>query len=784
MSFFRLVPLWAVLLLAACAAPDAGTRYELASVVSTPFQYRAEVGGGHTLAAPEADSARSTLYYRTDAGLQYLTTPVGFDASRTTFGGTYATTDGRTATVSIDPQPHGGFRMAVFFAPDTGIVEVGQVLAAAPDEQFHGLTMRVRGNRDGDARDPNVPVALGRRGEVVEMQAQGTISLQAPFYLSTHGYGLFVEGTWTGRFDLAASDSERVRVSFDGPSLAYHVFPGSTPAQIHRAYVEQVRPPLRLPDWAFGPWRWRDNHTQQDTLFDGSPYRGPINSMVYEDLAMLDRLDIPLSVYFVDRPWATGAFGYDRPTWDRKRLPNPEAMVDWIGSQEVRFMLWAAPWVMGETASEALARGYALPSSEMSALGVRQAADFVDLEVLRAAKPGLIEAIGRSGAATIERATGVFFGEPLNGDRSGAATEARRDRLRTLVEEAETVETLRPLLSIPDYGRVLIDFTNPDARTWWQGLFQEVLEAGVTGFKMDRSEELTSGRRDVFAHDGRSMAELRNAYPVLYAEALYEATRAVHGDDALMMPRAGYPGSHTVAFFWSGDAYNTWIGFRNALIGGLRTSVMGYPFWTTDTGGYFTPTDRSVLARWLAFSTFSPVMSVGPTSDRAPWDMPAPPTYDEELIAIYRLYSHLREHLRPYTLQLADQAAADGTPLVRPLYYAFPDDTVAAALWDQYLYGDRYLVAPVLDDVSTREVYLPVGSWTDLWDPTRTIEGPTTLTVETPLHKIPVFFRADTAYTLPNLQALYTASLERARQRPAPGDGTQLNALPAFSSAD
>ncbi|MCW9705723.1 TIM-barrel domain-containing protein [Fodinibius salsisoli] len=122
------------------------------------------------------------------------------------------------------------------------------------------------------------------------------------------------------------------------------------------------------------------------------------------------------------------------------------------------------------------------------------------------------------------------------------------------------------------------------------------------------------------------------------------------------MPRAGYTKTRQYATPWGGDHYRTWLGFRNAVIGMQRSAIMGFPFWGSDTGGYQDPTDRHVLARWLGFSAFTPMMEVGPISDRAPWDMLGEPHYDTELIAIYRLYSKLKMHMLDYTYELATKA--------------------------------------------------------------------------------------------------------------------------------
>src|SRR5262249_2046672 len=120
--------------------------------------------------------------------------------------------------------------------------------------------------------------------------------------------------------------------------------------------------------------------------------------------------------------------------------------------------------------------------------------------------------------------------------------------------------------------------------------------------------------------------------------------------------------------------------------------------------------------------------------------MPTAPHYDDEMIAIYRRYTRLHHDLIPYTMPYAELAARTGMPIARPLVFAYPDDPAVRDRWDEYLYGDDLLVAPLWrDGERMRDVYLPAGSWEDFWDSSRTFDGPATVTVDAPLDRIPVF---------------------------------------------
>ena len=100
-----------------------------------------------------------------------------------------------------------------------------------------------------------------------------------------------------------------------------------------------------------------------------------------------------------------------------------------------------------------------------------------------------------------------------------------------------------------------------------------------------------------------------------------------------------------------------------------------------------------------------------------------------------------REAMRPYVRGLMREAHEKGTPLMRAMFYEFPEDPACASLKDQYMFGSRYLVAPVMEaGARSRSVYLPEGKWQDV-DTGAVYEGNQTVTVDAPLERMPVFDR-------------------------------------------
>jgi alpha-glucosidase (family GH31 glycosyl hydrolase) len=576
------------------------------------------------------------------------------------------------------------------------ILKWGFSVGAGGDEYFTGLMERTVDGEQKLCWEPGQKNAMNLRGQTVTMIVKPTLSLYCPFYISSRNYSLFVEGTWPGVYDFCKSEPNLVQITFEGPSVSMILNTAGNPAELVKAHSLNVGPTIVPPKWVFGPWRWRNNHTNRKNYYDGTVVTAPYNSEVVEDILMMKAFDIPMSIYWVDRPWAVGPNGYDDFEWDLNRFPNATEMIKWVSSKNIRFVLWIAPWVMGDMAKEAAEKGY----------GVKGQGEL-------------------------------------------------RDKL----------------------FRTLIDFTNPAAAEWWQNKgIAKVLKQGVKGFKMDRAEEedLPNDYENK-AFDGRVSREYHNDYPVMYAKAAYETSKKIYGDDFVLMPRAGFTNSSRYAIFWGGD-----IGdldkkekvrpeaLRCAIIALLKSSIIGFPIWGSDTGGYNELTDHEVTARWLAFSCFCPIMEVGPTEDKGMWDLIEQPHYDTQLIAIWRFYSKIHEKLSDYSFELAKEASKTGMPIARPLFLLYPEQQQAWNDWQTYMYGPDILVSAVWEKGKTEHsLYLPAGEkWIDAWDKEKVYTGGQNITVDIPLHKIPIFIRQGSAMNLGDLNALYDESFKIAAQKP------------------
>ena len=233
------------------------------------------------------------------------------------------------------------------------------------------------------------------------------------------------------------------------------------------------------------------------------------------------------------------------------------------------------------------------------------------------------------------------------------------------------------------------------------------------------------------------------------------------GNNAVNLLRCGWAGSQKYGnVIWSGDVPSTFESFREQLQAGLNIGLAGIPWWTTDIGGFMTddvndPEFRELLARWYQFAVYSAVLRMH--GDRGPYNIPpldnrdqgggylhtGQPnelwSYGEELYRIMRKYYDVRIALHDYISGLYLEAHETGAPLIRTMFFEFPEDPVCWDLQDQYMFGSRYLVAPVFEyGQRERDVYLPAGRWRDVNTGEET-EGGRTVRTTAPLDVIPVY---------------------------------------------
>ena len=328
------------------------------------------------------------------------------------------------------------------------------------------------------------------------------------------------------------------------------------------------------------------------------------------------------------------------------------------------------------------------------------------------------------------------------------------------------------LLIRPERGNQCFDFlgdsfiydaTNPAARRYvWEKCRKNYYESGIDLFWLDEAEpEYTIYQFDNYRYHSGTAQQTANLYPVCHAQAFYEGQRAAGQKEVCNLIRCVWAGSQKYGVvLWSGDIQGNFETLRDQFAAGLNVGLAGIPWWTTDIGGFFVdvkdPRHKELLLRWFEWAAFCPVLRLH--GDKGPSEIPLLDaehdwgggfchtglpnelwSYGEEAERVLEKYLRLRLALKPYIASLMREASENGSPLLRTMFYEFPEDAACWELTDQYMFGSRYLVAPVLyEGMRERRVYLPAGRWKAL-EGGAEYEGGRTITVAAPLDVIPVF---------------------------------------------
>lgn len=307
------------------------------------------------------------------------------------------------------------------------------------------------------------------------------------------------------------------------------------------------------------------------------------------------------------------------------------------------------------------------------------------------------------------------------------------------------------------------DATNPGARQYlWEKVKKNYYKKGIKIFWLDEAEpEYTAYDFDNYRYYRGTDLEIGNLYPVDYAKTFYEGMKAEGQENIVNLLRCAWAGSQKYgALVWSGDIASSFESMRNQIAAGLNMGLAGIPWWTTDIGGFHggDPTDpafRELFVRWFQWGTFCPVMRLH--GDREPRQPQYGTTggatcrsgaanevwsYGEEVFKICKKYLQIREKLRPYIRELMREAYEKGSPVMRTLFYAYPEDPLCWKVEDEYLFGADILVAPIYHaKQKTRNVYLPGKEvWLE-YETKKEYAGNQWIEVESPIEKMPVFVK-------------------------------------------
>jgi alpha-D-xyloside xylohydrolase len=287
------------------------------------------------------------------------------------------------------------------------------------------------------------------------------------------------------------------------------------------------------------------------------------------------------------------------------------------------------------------------------------------------------------------------------------------------------------------------DLTLPAERSEFTADLKRLVALGVDGFKGDRGDEVNLEPDTLSAGPG---VRYQNVIPLLYDRAAAAALSASHGPQFATMFRSFVPGSSSVLPGFIGpDSDHTFDGLAGSIRAAQTAGIAGAPTWGSDIGGYSGGTlTPEVFVRWAQFAALTPIFEVGGAGPSATfWQL------GNAAIAGFKAAATLHYELAPYLYELGVEASRTGLPVVRPLGLSWPRDARAWSHSLEFTVGDALLAAPVTvtggtDGSAAASVYLPAGTWIDLFNGGTTV-GPKTASRRSGPNGFPLYLRSGAA---------------------------------------
>ena len=315
------------------------------------------------------------------------------------------------------------------------------------------------------------------------------------------------------------------------------------------------------------------------------------------------------------------------------------------------------------------------------------------------------------------------------------------------------------------------DFTRPEVRTWWAGLFRDLVRRmGVRGVWNDMNEpaifEVASKTfpEDVrHDYDGNptSHRKAHNVYGMQMARASFEGVKHYgYPRRPFLITRATYAGGQRYASAWTGDNVASWEHLQMASTQSQRMSISGISHVGSDIGGFNDTPDGELFVRWLQLGIFHPlcrVHSIGHhdtgdaavdeealaeniqdehSYDQEPW------SFGDEYTEIAKQTIEMRYRLLPYIYTTYWQYVTHGTPMLRPISFLDQHDPETVHRMEEFCLGDHLLACPISEpEAEGRYLYLPKGIWYD-FHTNQPIPGEQEIWADTNISEIPIYIKA------------------------------------------
>ena len=273
------------------------------------------------------------------------------------------------------------------------------------------------------------------------------------------------------------------------------------------------------------------------------------------------------------------------------------------------------------------------------------------------------------------------------------------------------------------------DFSNPEAFAYYTNILKGMQEEfDIDGFKFDAGDPERYQAKDIMPFDGKSFdTEQTELWAKLGLQFPYNEFRACWkmGGEALVQRL--------------GDKSYSWRGVASLVPSMISAGLLGHAYTCPDMigGGEYgsflnvnqDEFDQTLIVRSCQIHSMMPMMQFSV----APWRI-----LSKENLEICKKYALLHQEMGSYILECAEQSAQSGEPIVRAMDYMFPGQGFEDCN-DQYMLGERILVAPVMDAGTSRTVMLPKGKWQD--ENGKVYKGGRTYTIDVPLDRLPRFTR-------------------------------------------
>ena len=581
-----------------------------------------------------------------------------------------------------DPTQHHNIQWDGGQGASTGVWHTGEWFTSAPSEYYLGFGARYN--------------SVYKRNEDVDIYAynqyknQGAKTyLPMPFYSSTAGYSLFVNSSYHTQFrlntepvggntpgDIAGWNSDSSKDAKG--ELDYDVFTGSPETAIGEFDQVTGGYPVVPPEWALGPimsaneWNSASVATTQlnTTLSD----QIPATLMVLEQWSDETTFYVWKDANFTPNDGST-SHAYSDFTYGTS-WPDPKSFVDNLHSNHVRLILWNIP--MNK-----------VPDANST----------------------------NTNSITEDNNNAAYMEDP---SRKYAAWDTATN---SYYQNAAGWFPNAPF----------VDFTNSNAANWWLAKRGYLFSMGggthIDGFKTDGGEDIWQENTQFTDASGNTATkrQMHNAYPGAYTQTYYNYVQGQTGNDGIVFARSGGIGAQLGPIYWAGDQNSDFGEFTGQVTAAITAGASGVPFYGWDLAGFSGGVNGSDIPSVELYDRSWPVAAFAPITEyhsenngsdgishaRSPWNMYAR-TGDVSTYNTGKTYANLRMNVLPYVWSSAIETGQTGVPLMRALYLEYPTDSNVISYPTEYMFGDDFLVAPVLTQGATSQtVYLPGGEWID-----------------------------------------------------------------------